>query len=127
MKKSGYSLRARLSSFRYAFDGLISLFRNEPNATIHLVAAGVAVILGFILKINRIEWLLVSLVIGLVFLTELINSAIEKLSDVIEPGVNPDIKQVKDYAAAAVLISAVIAVIAAVIIFIPKMFPHLFI
>ena len=61
------------------------------------------------------------IVIGLVFLVELLNSSIETLADLINPEWNEPIKRAKDYGAAAVLISAIIAMIAGVLIFIPKL------
>jgi diacylglycerol kinase len=59
-------------------------------------------------------------VIGFVFLSELLNSSLESLADVIEPEWNEQIRKAKDYTAAAVLISAIISVIVGGLIFIPK-------
>jgi len=107
-------------SFGFAIDGLKSLIKNEHNSRIHLTAAVLAVGAAIILKINPTEWLLLFIVIGIVFIAELFNSAIEALSDRVEPEKNDLIRNAKDYAAAAVLVSAVIAVIAGCYIFIPK-------
>jgi diacylglycerol kinase (ATP) len=63
---------------------------------------------------------LLAIVIGLVFLTELLNSSLESLADIIDPEWNEIIMKAKDYAAAAVLISAIIAIIVGGLIFIPK-------
>ena len=71
-------------------------------------------------KLNCSEWSLLILVIGIVFITELLNSAVESLADYINPEWNDQIRKAKDYSAAAVLISAVISVIIGAIIFIPK-------
>jgi len=121
MRKGKFESKSGIYSFRYAFSGIISLIKNEHNARIHLIAAFLAVILGIILRLSVTEWLFISLVISLVFITELINSAIEMMADLIDPDVNHEIKQIKDYGAASVLISAIIAVIAGGIIFIPKL------
>jgi diacylglycerol kinase len=60
------------------------------------------------------------IVIGIVFLTELLNSSVETLADFVDPQWNEQIRKAKDYAAAAVLISAIIAVVVGGFIFIPK-------
>ena len=119
MKKTKFRISSRISSFRYAYEGIISLIKNEHNSRIHLIAAVLAVILGFILKISRFEWICITIVIGLVFIAEFINSAIEQIVDFIEPEVDPRIKQIKDYAAASVLVAAIVALIVGGLIFIP--------
>jgi diacylglycerol kinase (ATP) len=116
-----FSIRSRLKSFKYAFEGIGSLIRNEHNSRIHLAAAILAIIFGLLLRITRSEWVAIVIVIGLVFVAELINSAIELMADLINPEFNQGIKQIKDYAGAAVLISAIIALITGSLIFIPKL------
>jgi len=96
------------------------LVKTEHNARIHLLASALVISLGIILKISSAEWILISVVIGIVFITELINSAIERLSDIIEPSKNEKIRDAKDYSAAAVLVAAFIAVITGILIFIPR-------
>jgi diacylglycerol kinase len=97
-----------------------SLLKNEHNSRIHLLVAIIAIALGLVLKINTPEWCLIILLIGIVFITELLNTSIEKLSDLINPELNEGIRKVKDYAAAAVLISAIISLAIGGLIFIPK-------
>jgi diacylglycerol kinase len=126
MNSGKFSFMSRLQSFRYAIDGFKSLLRNEHNSRIHLIAAATAILSGIILKINLTEWAILILVIGIVFITELLNSSIESLADFIEPQRNDFIKKAKDYAAAAVLISALIAIAAGVLIFIPKLLHLIF-
>jgi diacylglycerol kinase (ATP) len=120
-KKPGkFTLKSRIGSFRYAFNGLSSLLKNEHNSRIHLVAAFIAISVAILLKISLSEWSLLIIAIGIVFVSEIINSAIETFSDLIDTEFNESIKRVKDYTAAAVLISAFIAVAVGCIIFIPK-------
>jgi diacylglycerol kinase len=76
--------------------------------------------MGIIMKIDHYEWSLLIIVIGAVFLTELLNSSIESLADRIDPEWNELIMRAKDYGAAAVLISAIIAIVVGGLIFIPK-------
>lgn len=122
MSLKKFSLRSRIGSFKFAFDGLFSLLKTEHNSRIHLLAAVSAIALGIILKINLIEWSLLIVVIGLVFLTELLNSSLEALSDLVNAERNDTIRKAKDFAAAAVLISAIVSVAVGGLIFIPKIF-----
>jgi len=122
-KDSGkFSLKTRIGSFRFAINGLRSLLIYEHNSRIHLVAAILVIFAAILLKVSVSEWVLLTVVMGIVFLTELLNSAIETLSDLIEPGYNEIIRRAKDYSAAAVLVSAIIALITGCLIFIPKLF-----
>jgi len=113
--------RFNLKSFRYAYDGLTTMIRTEPNSRVHLLAAFFAIILGFVLQIKALEWLLITLSIGIVFITELINSSIERIANRIEPKPDPKIKEIKDLAAASVLVSALASLVIGGIIFIPKL------
>jgi len=115
-----FSVRKRMTSFRFAFAGLGSLFKHEHNARLHLAAAILAITLGFVLQIALMEWLILVLMIAIVFISEILNSAIEGLADYVSPEYNLIIKRVKDYCAAAVLIAGIAAVIVGIIIFLPK-------
>jgi diacylglycerol kinase len=120
MTPNKFSLKSRLGSFRFAVNGLLLLLKNEHNSRIHLLAAIIAIVMGIIMKIDHYEWSLLIIVIGAVFLTELLNSSIESLADRIDPEWNELIMRAKDYGAAAVLISAIIAIVVGGLIFIPK-------
>lgn len=120
MNKHKFSIASRINSFKYALNGLIILFREEHNARIHLIAAIIAVLISYFLRISYGEWVAVILAIAFVFTTEIINSSIERIADFISPETNDSIKQIKDLSAAAVLISAITAIVIALIIFLPK-------
>ena len=109
-----------IKSFRYAINGILLLIRNERNAKLHTIATIVVVILGIVLKINSSEWIAIFISIGFVFSMEAINTAVEHIADFIQPKQDYKIKIIKDIAAGGVLISAVIALIIGVIIFLPK-------
>jgi diacylglycerol kinase len=79
------------------------------------------IVLGIVFKLTIPEWCWLIFVIGLVFITEMLNTAIEFLTDLVSPEYNPLAKKVKDVAAGAVLFAAIIAVIIGLIILIPKM------
>lgn len=114
------NIRKALKSFKYAGMGIFSLFKYENNARIHLIACVLVVIAGVILQISPSEWITIIILIALVWSAEAINTSLEKLADVVSPGFHPGIKDVKDLAAAAVLILAMAAVLVGLIIFVPK-------
>jgi diacylglycerol kinase len=121
MKSNKFSVKARLESFRFALSGFRSLFKNEHNSRIHILAATVAAALGIILKLNLPEWSALIIVIGMVFIAELFNSSLESLADRVDPELNELIRRAKDYSAAAVLTAAIVAIIVGSLIFIPKL------
>jgi len=120
MRKQRFSIIKRIKSFGFAFNGLKILIIEEHNSRIHLVAAILIVIAGFYFQISILEWLAIILAIGFVISIEIINSAIENISEFISPEKNNSIKKIKDLSAAGVLISALTALAIGLIIFIPK-------
>ena len=120
MNPDKFSIKSRAASFRFAFRGIAELFRNEPNAIIHLAASVIVIFAGIILRINRFEWCLIAIVAGVVFIAEIFNTSIENLGDAIDPKWNKNIKKAKDLAAAGVLVAALISVITGLMIFIPR-------
>ncbi|NDV70351.1 diacylglycerol kinase family protein [Dysgonomonas sp. 25] len=119
--KKPFSVKARLQSFKYAFNGLKILLGAEHNARIHLVVAVIACLMGWFLDISAMEWLVILILIGLVIAMEIVNSCIEYICNFISPAIDDRIKIIKDLASAAVLIVAIIAVICGFIIFLPKL------
>lgn len=122
MKNDGFTLRKRLLSFHYAFNGIKWLIRHEHNAWIHCFAAVCVIVAGLIVRLSAGEWIAVVFSIGSVLAAEAVNSAIEALADVISPDYNEAIGRAKDMAAGAVLMLAVAAATIGLIIFIPKLF-----
>lgn len=118
--KKNFSLKKRVESFKYAFNGFRILLKEEHNARIHFAVATVVVILGFIFHISVVEWLFVCSSIGFVIVAESINSAIEALSDYISPEWDSRIKKVKDLSAFAVLFAVLVSVVIGGIIFFPR-------
>lgn len=119
-EKEPFSLKKRIKSFEYSFTGLVHLFRLEHNARIHAIAAILVVIAGCILEISSMEWVAIVICIGLVLVTETLNTSIENICDHLTTDIHPHIKIIKDLASGAVLISAITAVVVALIIFLPK-------
>lgn len=115
----GSPLRRLFKSFHYAFRGIGELFLSTPNARIHLVAALGVVLLAGILRVSKVEWIILILVICLVLAMEAMNSALEKLSDRVSEEYSPLIRDAKDLAAGAVLLVAIAAAIVGLLIFLP--------
>lgn len=120
MKNDGFTLRKRLKSFKFAFNGIRLLITREHNAWIHCFAAICVIIAGFAFDISTTEWIAVTFAIGTVLAAEAVNSSIEAIADLVSPEYNEAIKRTKDLAAGAVLILAISAAIVGLIIFIPK-------
>ncbi len=121
MQPEKFSLRSRIRSFRYAIAGIIAFIRQEHNAWIHMAATIAVVAAGFFFGVSRMEAVALTVVTGGVWITEMLNTAIEKMADLVHPEDHPVIKFIKDLAAGAVLVAAVTAVIVGLIIFIPKL------
>lgn len=119
MKEEKFSIRKRLRSFGYAFDGIKTLLRDEHNSRIHLVAMCAVVVFGFIFGITATEWCIVALCCGGVLMAEAMNSAIEAIADLVSPEFHPLIKKAKDIGAAGVLMMAIAAATSGIIIFLP--------
>lgn len=120
MTNEKFSLRARANSFGYAFKGIRNLLRYEHNAIIHLAATVVIIILGVWLELQRWEWVAIVMAMGFVWVTEILNTCVERIMDFISTEKHPTIGVIKDLAAAAVLIAAFSAIVVGAIIFIPK-------
>lgn len=118
LKKKGF--HRLVKSFTYAFDGLKYAFKYEQNILVHTLVTILVIIAGIVLKISVTEWLALTLIIGLVIATELINTSIEATIDLITKEVHPLAKIAKDTAAAAVLVFGLTAIVIGCIIFLPK-------
>ena len=114
-------IKNRILSFKYAFRGIKTLFRETPDAEIQFVTAIATLLLGLYFHISTAEWLILILVIGGVLSMETMNSALENLSDYAsKKEIHPTIRKVKDLSAAAVLIMAIAALAIGILIFLPK-------
>ncbi|MFY0252738.1 diacylglycerol kinase family protein [Chitinophaga sp. 30R24] len=115
-------IRNRLASFGYAFNGIAAFLRSEPHARVHAVATVVVIAAGCWYKLATPEWIWVIFAIALVWITEMLNTVIEKIMDHLSPGLHPKVKFIKDVAAGAVLIAAIAAAIVGAVVFIPYIF-----
>jgi diacylglycerol kinase (ATP) len=121
MKSNKFSINARAKSFSYAFAGIGYFFKTQHNAWIHLVACCLTLIFGVMCQLTATEWCIIIFCNAIVFTAEMLNTAIEWLTDLVSPDYNALAGKVKDVAAAAVLFSAMGAAIVGLIIFLPKL------
>lgn len=112
-------LSVLVKSFRYAWSGLSATYKSEQNFRLQVLVAVVVVVFSFIFGISNKEWVIVLLVICLILLLELLNTALEKVIDVLEPKIHHYVKLIKDVMAAAVFLASLFAVIIGVIIYYP--------
>ncbi|WP_222984320.1 diacylglycerol kinase family protein [Flagellimonas meishanensis] len=110
----------RIRSIGYAFKGLFLLIATESSIQIQLVIALLITGAGFYFQISNTEWIVQMLAIGMVMGVEGANTAIEKLSDYVQPKNDPKIGLIKDVSAGAVMIVSIAASIVGLIIYLPK-------
>lgn len=108
-------------SFGYAFAGIFAVVTKERNMKIHCAAVVCVVIAGLVFHITPIEWCICLILFGLVMALEMVNTAVEAVVDLVTEERRPLAKLAKDAAAGAVLIAAIMAALAGMIIFIPKL------
>jgi diacylglycerol kinase len=116
-----FSRSSLWQSFRYAGNGLRVLLSTQRNARIHLVLSIVVIALGGWFRLPYTEWALLALAMGLVWVAEGLNTALELLTDLVSPEPHPLAGQAKDVAAAAVLLSTIFAAVAGGCVFLPRL------
>lgn len=104
-------IKSRFRSFKHAGNGIRILIQSEIHAKIHLIASLLVIILASFLELSRIEFALLLFAIGMVWVAEAINTAIEKIMDLLHPGHHPKVGIIKDLAAGAVLIASICAAV----------------
>ena len=107
-------------SFKYAFSGIKTAYKNEPNLRIHTFFAIFAISLGAALGVSIIEWLLLTFTIFYVITLELLNTVLEAMVNMVSPEISPYARIAKDVSAACVLLAAFMSIIVGVVIFLPK-------
>lgn len=118
-KKESFAVN-RIKSVGYAFNGLMVLIKTENAIKVQLAIAFAITLAGFYYNISSTEWMIQLIMIALVMSLEGVNTAIEDVVDFIHPKYHIKIGRIKDIAAGAVLIASIIAVIIALIIYLPK-------
>lgn len=109
-------------SFKYAWAGVSYAFRTQRNFRIHVAVGALAISLGIFLQLKPVEIAVIAITCGLVMALELLNTAIESLVDLTVKQTYHELAKIaKDCAAAAVLISAMVALIVASVLIIPPL------
>lgn len=106
-------------SFKYAFEGIYTAIKEEPNFKFHLLASLIVITAGIFFQITTFDWIIVILLIALVLTLELTNTAIEAVVDSFTEEQHPRAKYAKDISAGAVLILTIAAAAVGLIIFLP--------
>ena len=119
-------MRKFFSGFLFAWQGLVYAFKTQVNLRFHFLVALLVVLLGLFFRVNQTQWLVLILCITLVISAELMNTAIEKLTDLVTTEMHPLAKIAKDCGAAAVLICAIGSAVAGTIIFLPLFIEYFF-
>ena len=114
-----FSFKRFYKSFHYAFAGLHYALKNDQNLVIHFIAACVVILFSIILDVSPFEMGILGVTILVVMSTEMINSAIEKMVDLITREHRTEAKIAKDVSAGMVLLTSIGAVIIGVLIFLP--------
>jgi diacylglycerol kinase len=117
-----FKLNRLSKSFRYASRGLVKTFREEQNLQVQTGVAAAVTIAGFLLGLDRTEWMFVVSMIVLVLLMEIANSAVERVVDALKPRIDTYVKEIKDIMAAAVMVASAGAVLVGLLVF----WPHIF-
>jgi diacylglycerol kinase len=111
-------------SLRHALNGLSYALRHEKNFQNEVVVAFLIVIAMFYYEVRPSEMIVLFLVIMGVLVMELLNTVMERITDILKPRVHPYVRVIKDLMAASVLVSSLLAVIIGCIIFIPYVLAH---
>jgi len=120
-------IRARnlLDSFRYAFEGIWYALKTQRNMRIHCLSGTLAIILGFYFKINYTQLAMLMIVCSMVIVAEMFNTSVESVVDLYSRQRHPLAKIAKDVCAAAVLVSAITALLVGTLILGPPIFKYL--
>ena len=108
--------------FKFAWDGIVYNFKTQPNFRIHLIAATLVTLLGFYLSLAAWEWLILVFTFSLVIISEMLNTAIESVIDLLTSEYHQAAKIAKDTSAGMVLMSAFASIVVGAVIFIPHLF-----
>ena len=114
-----FQFTGRIRGFRHAIVGIIRMIRCQHNAWIHAAATLIVLAAAFLFRVSTADWCWIILAISIVWTAEALNTAFEFLADAASPEFHPLVRDAKDVAAGAVLLTAVAASIIGVIIFWP--------
>jgi diacylglycerol kinase (ATP) len=114
-----FEFTGRIRSFRHALRGILRMIGCQHNAWIHALATLAVLAAGFICQLSRAEWCFIVLAISIVWTAEALNTAFEFLADAASPDFHPLVRDAKDVAAGAVLVTAIAAAVIGAVVFWP--------
>ena len=118
-------IQSRLRSFGYAFEGWALVLKNEPNSWIHAFVSMAVLGLAIWLELSARDWAVLLLTMAFVWAAEFFNTAIEAVVDLYSPEEHPLAKASKDISAAAVLLTAITAVLVGLLLLGPPLWQKL--
>lgn len=126
VKPKKYGVKRFLNSWKYSFDGLKYAYTHEQSLLLHITLSLVAIALGLYFKITGTQWILLLLVMSILMITELLNTAVEATVDLVTDKFHPMAKVAKDCGSAAALIGTLLATIVAGYVFLPHIIKLIF-
>ena len=108
-----------LKSFKYSLEGLKYAYKYEQSMSIHVVFTVIAIVIGFVLKINLVDWAIIFIALGTILGMELINTSIEAMVDLVTLEKNQLAKIAKDCGSAATFVLSLVAAVACLIVYAP--------
>lgn len=114
-----------LEAFRCAFSGLWYTLRTQRNMRVHILVASAVLMLGLWLRLSASQWAILAATSGLVLVSEITNTVVEGVVDLVCPDYHPLAKTVKDAMAGAVVLASMIAVIVGLLILGPPLWSRL--
>lgn len=124
MAQNAFQFTGRVRGLRHAVTGLVRMLRCQHNAWIHATGTVVALGAALFFRVSAGDWCWIILAISIVWTAEALNTAFEFLADAASPDFHPLVRDAKDVAAGAVLVTAVAATIIAAIVFWPYLAKH---
>jgi len=120
-----FSISGRIRSAMHAIEGIVEVMRSQHNAWLHALATLCVLVAGYAFDVSTLEWCFLIVAITGVWVVEALNTAFERLCDVVSPEFHPLVKKSKDVAAGAVLLSAIGAALLGCVIFLPYIMAYL--
>lgn len=104
-------------SFQYAYYGMLKIYKEEHNLRLQLKIAIMVIVVAFFIRVSRVEFAILIIVIALVLFAEMMNSVVEKVVDILKPRLDSGVKEIKDTMAGVVLFVSILAVVVGILIF----------
>lgn len=118
LKKLGF--KRILKSFKFSFDGLKYAYLHEQSLLLHVIVMTIIIAFGIVFEITPIQWVITLVMGALILVTELFNTSIEAVVDMVTDEYHPLAKVAKDTASAACFVADMVALGMWLVVFVPK-------